>query len=372
MVQTMRFSITILDRYLAREILTAWLTVLLVLLVIVLSTETVHLLSWITQGFIPVSAFLAYLVNSMFQFSVILVPLSLLMGILLGFGRLYKDSEMTAIMSAGMGPLQWYRSLLLVVIPTTVLVVILSLFIKPMMEHQRAVITAKVSSRSEIDSLLVGQFNRASQGGAVLFLEAEGKNNKQRKNTFFQQEKDNKTQVDVAASSSSYIDKNGNRYMVMHHGVQYVGNAGEAAMKIIEYDDYGLHIDKKEVAVHSSASTKSMRELWASSIPKDKAELQWRISIPIAALIVSLIALPLSKTSPRSGRYSKLVLALILYLVYSNLISMAYSWIIQQKIPAWIGIWWVHILAVIFLFILLKSSGYIGVNTKRLVTKHGA
>ncbi len=360
----------ILDRYIAREILTAWLTVLLVLLVIVLSTEVVHLLSWITQGFIPVSAFMAYLINSLFQFSVILIPLSLLMGILLGFGRLYKDSEMAAIMSSGVGPLRLYRSLMVVVIPTTVVLLILSLFIKPVMEHQRALITAKISSKSKVDSLLVGRFNHASKSGAVLFLESQDKNKKQLDNTFFQQVEGDKAHVDIADSTSSYIDSSGNRYMVMHNGVHYVGNAGQAAMNIIEYTDYGIHIDRKKVAVHTSASTKTLSELWHSEKPKDKAELQWRIAIPIAAFIVSFMALPLSKTSPRSGRYSKLVLALVIYLLYSNLISISYTWIIQRKIPAWIGIWWVHILAIILLYFILKRSGYL--IRKQRVGQHGA
>ncbi len=98
-------KLTIIDKYIARELIFAFFSVLFVLLIIVLSTEVVHLLKWVSQGVIPLSAFLTYLINSLFEFGIILIPLSLLMGILMAFGRLYHDSEMAAIMSAGIGPM---------------------------------------------------------------------------------------------------------------------------------------------------------------------------------------------------------------------------------------------------------------------------
>ncbi len=350
---------TIISRYIAREILIAWLTVLFVLLVIVLSTEVVHLLRWISEGIIPVSAFLAYLTNSLFEFSVVLIPLSLLMGILMGFGRLYKDSEMTAIMAAGIGPLQWYRPLMAVVIPAITLLLVLTLFVKPMIVHQRAVLTAKIKSQAEVDTLLVGQFNRASKGGAVLFLESESEVDNRVNNAFFQQTKGDKTRVDIAASTRSLTDERGHRYMIMENGINYEGRAGDARMKIIEYTEYGIHLDKKQAYVHLTSNSRTLEELWNSDDLHDKAELQWRIAIPVATLIVTFIALPLSQTNPRSGRYSKLALALILYLLYSNLLGVAKTWIIQEKIPVWLGTWWVHLIAIAFLYFLLKRSGYL-------------
>ncbi len=126
----MLIKLTIIDKYIAKELLTAFLSVIFVLLIIVLSTEIVHLLKWVTQGVIPISAFFSYLLNSFFEFSVALIPLSLLMGILLAFGRLYNDSEMAAIMSAGIGPVQWYRPLMLIAIPATLIVLVLMLYVR--------------------------------------------------------------------------------------------------------------------------------------------------------------------------------------------------------------------------------------------------
>jgi len=352
-------KLSIIDKYIAKELLVSCLSVLFILLLIVLSTELVHLLSWVSQGFIPLSALVPYLINSLFEFAVVLIPLSLLMGILIAFGRLYRDSEMAAIMSAGIGPLQWYRPLMMVAIPTTILLLLLMMFVRPMLTIQRAQITAEIQSKAEVDSLLVGQFNRASKGGGVLFLESAEKDNNQIGNVFFEQHREGKIHVDLAASTSSHYNEDGRRYMMMYDGTHYVGNAGDADFRIIKYKDYGVYVAKKQVTAHFSEKSKSTAELWHSDTPKDQAELQWRFALPLATIIVAFMALPLSRTDPRSGRYGKLALALVLYLIYSNFLGVAQTWIIQERVPFWVGIWWVHLVAIIFTFYLLKRSGYL-------------
>ena len=352
-------KLTIIDKYIAKELLTAFLSVIFVLMIIVLSTEVVHLLSWVSQGLIPLSAFLSYLFNSVFEFAVILIPLSLLMGILLAFGRLYHDSEMAAIMSAGIGPLQWYRPLMLIAVPATLLLLVLLLYVKPLISYQRAVITAEVQSQAEIDSLMVGHFNRASKSGGVLFMESEDKISHQINNVFFQQHRNGTSHVDLANATSSYYSEEGRRYMKMSDGTHYIGNAGDGDYKIIKYKDYGVYIDKKQAEASQSEKSKTVAELWKSNNPKDQAELQWRFTLPLATIIVAFMALPLSHTDPRSGRYAKLALALIIYLLYSNLLGVGKTWIVQEKVPVWIGTWWVHGIAIIVTLYLLKRSGYL-------------
>ena len=359
-------KLTIIDKYIAKELLTTFLSVIFVLLIIVLSTEVVHLLSWISQGLIPIAAFLSYLLNSLFEFSIVLIPLSLLMAILLVFGRLYRDSEMAAIMSAGIGPLQWYRPLMLIAVPTTLILLILMLYARPLITLQRAQLAAEVQSQAEVDTLLIGQFNRAGKGGGVLFLESEKGKSHQINNVFFQQHRNAVSHVDLAASTSSYYNDDGRRYMMMRGCTHYVGNAGDADFKIIKYKDYGIHIDKKRVEAHLSEESKTVAELWSSARLVDQAELQWRFTLPLATIIVAVMALPLSRTDPRSGRYAKLAVALIMYLVYANLLGVGTTWIVQERVPVWVGTWWVHVIAIIITFYMLKRSGYlIGLSFKK-------
>ena len=352
-------KLTIIDKYIAKELLVSYLSVLFVLLIIVLSTELVHLLKWVSQGVIPISVLLTYLTNSFFEFIVVLIPLSLLMGVLTAFGRLYRDSEMAAIMSAGIGPVQWYRPLMMIAVPTTILVLLLMLFFRPVLAQQRALIWAEIKSQAEVDTLLVGQFNRASTGGGVLFLESSDDEGDRVDNVFFQQRHDGKSHIDLAAGTNSYYNDAGHRYMMMHDGTHYIGDAGDADFKVIKYKDYGVYITKKQVQVERSERTKNISELWNSENPRDQAELQWRFALPLATIIVAFMALPLSHTDPRSGRYAKLILALVLYLVYSNFLGIGRAWIVQEKVPLWVGTWWVHLIAIGFTFYLLKRSGYL-------------
>lgn len=351
-------KLSILDKYIARELLLSFLSVIAILLIIVLSTEVVHLLKWVSQGVIPITAFLSYLINSLFEFSVVLIPLSLLMAILLAFGRLYRDSEMAAIMSSGIGPFQWFRPLLLIAVPVTLGLLLLLLFVKPLITHQRALITAEIQSQAEVDKLLIGQFNRASNGAGVLFLESDSNSRDNIDNVFFQQLRDKENHVDLAASTRTLHDDEGRRYMIMNNGVHYAGDAGDSDFKIIRYKEYGIHIDRKQVSAHKSEKSKSVAELWRSNKPLDQAELQWRFTLPLATIIVAFMALPLSQTDPRSGRYAKLAVALIIYLLYSNLLGVGKTWIAQEKIPVWVGTWWVHLLAVAVALYLMKRSGY--------------
>lgn len=362
-------KLTIIDKYIAKELLTVCLAVYFVLLVIVLSTEVVHLLKWVSQGTIPVSAFLAYLFNSLFEFSVILIPLSLLMGILLAFGRLYSDSEMAAIMSAGIGPMQWYRPLMMIAIPATLLLLLLLTYVQPTIAYQRALLHAEIRSQSQLDTLLVGQFNRAGRGGGVLFLESGEEPGQQISNVFFQQYREKVNYIDLADSTSSYYDENGRRYMMMHGGTHYIGNAGKANFKIIKYQDYAVHIDTKIVAPRTGVKTRSTAELWQSTVAEDKAELQWRFTLPLATIIVAFMALPLSHTKPRSGRYSKLAISLIIYLLYSNLLGVGKTWIVQEKVSVWVGTWWVHLIAIALTLILLKRGGYFYGNGQNKVNE---
>lgn len=371
-------KLTIIDKYIAKELLTVFLSVYFVLLIIVLSTQVVHLLGWVAQGVIPISVFLPYVINSLFEFSVILIPLSLLMGILLAFGRLYSDSEMAAIMSAGIGPLQWYRPLMLIAVPATFLLFALLAWVQPEINYQRVLLRAEVLSQSQLDTLSVGQFNRVSKDGGVLFLESRHENNSKENNNqddnkigkvFFQQHRDNTGHVDLAAGISSFYNEEGRRYMVMHDGIHYAGNAGEADFKIIKYQDYGVHIDRKQIAAPRSEKSKTISELWSSTKPRDQAELQWRFTLPLATIIVAFMALPLSHTNPRSGRYAKLAVALIVYLLYSNFLGVGKTWIVQEKVPVWVGTWWVHILAIIFTLILLKQKGYLTGLQRKSVKK---
>jgi len=353
--------LSIIDRYIGREIFTSWLSVFFVLLLVVLSADAIHLLSWVVEGRIPGNTLLPLMLNTFYEFSVRLIPLSLLLGVLLAFGRLYKDSEMTAIMTAGLGAMQWYRPLLLVAVPTTLLMFLLTLVLLPAVAQQYDRIMTEIKNRTELSTLFAGRFNQSLKGNAIFFLESQREDGTVMDHVFHSQKKQGVSYVDIAKRARNQRNKNGRDYIVMEQGTRYEGEPGSANYKITEYEQYGIYVPGARQDMRRVASNKAMptSELWNTDDFEYKAELQWRLTIPVSTLIIAMLALPLSHTTPRSGRYANLALAIVLYLVYSNLLSVSTTWIEKQTIPIWIGTWWVHGLALALLFVLLKRGGHV-------------
>ena len=354
----MKLHLRVIDTYIGREILFSWLMVLLILLAVVSSTETVHLLSWVANGRISGQAVVPLLLNGLLNFAVMLIPLSLLLGILLAFGRLYKDSEMTAIMSAGLGPMGWYRPLLMVALPATLLLLLMMLFVSPLVSQQRDEIITAEKNRAEHTRLMAGRFNTSKQGDAIFFIESQSSDRSQMQNVFQRYFENNIEHVDIAPSAVNQ-ERDGRGYMLMQNGRHYIGTPGDNRYQQIEYAEYGVHLPQQvNDGVSSEVASYSLATLWGSNDSREQAELQWRMTVPIATLMICLLALPLSYTTPRSGRYAKLALAIMMYLVYSNLLGVGKTWLAQEKVPVWVGTWWVHLIALAVLLLLFWQRGY--------------
>lgn len=371
----MSFGITIIDRYIIREVITTWLAVMFVLLIVVTSVEIVQFMKWFLQGDLTTSTVLPLFINSQLKVSVLLIPVSLFLGVLLALSRLYMDSEMTAMMSGGIGPRQWFRSMLMITLPISLVVLIMMLYMRPWVALQRADINSEIRNVSIISTFASGRFNRSPDGEAVIFMEDISKDGKTMSNIFQRFNKDGSTHVDLALAAKNVRHETGLDYLLFEKGHHYVGAPGESDYQIIEYAEYGVLIPAPEDKSYPlRVQALSTKELWNSDNPEHKAELDWRITLPVATLIIVMMALPLSQTTPRGGRYSKLALGILLYLIYSNLLGIGKAWISKGVVPYWIGTSWVHVLGVITLYILLRQSGLIvkknrsAINTRETVT----
>jgi lipopolysaccharide export system permease protein len=259
----------------------------------------------------------------------------------------------------------------MVTIPVSLIVLLMMLFMRPWVALQRADINSEIRNVSIISTFAPGRFNRSPDGNAVIFMEEISKDGKLMENIFQRFVKDGDTHVDLAQLARGITNESGMDYMQFESGQHYVGTPGESDYQIIEYAEYGIFVPApKDRNYPLRVQALSTSELWQSDLPEHKAELDWRISFPVATLIIVLMALPLSKTTPRSGRYSKLALGILLYLIYSNLLGMGKAWIAKGVVPYWIGTSWVHVLGIIALYILLKRSGLV-ISKSRSSAKNG-
>jgi len=366
----MSFGIGIIDRYIVKEVITTWLAVMFVLLIVVTSVEIVQFLKWFLKGELTTSTVLPLFINSQLKVIVLLIPVSLFLGVLLALSRLYMDSEMTAMMSGGIGPKQWFRSMLMVALPISLMVLLMMLYMRPWVALQRADINADIRNVSIISTFAAGRFNRSPDGEAVIFMEDVSKDGKSMSHIFQRFNKDGSTHIDLARAAKSVTHDTGLDYISFEKGHHYIGSPGESDYQIIEYSEYGVLVPApKDRSMPLRVQALSTKELWDSDRPEHKAELDWRISLPFATLIIVMMALPLSQTTPRGGRYSQLALGILLYLIYSNLLGVGKAWISKDIVPFWIGTSWVHVLGAVTLYILLRRAGLITKKNRPVVKK---
>lgn len=341
-----------LDRYLLREILSTLLAVTGVLLFILLSNQFARVLGEAAAGRLPRDAVLVLLGLTSLQYLTILVPVSLFLALMLAFGRLYKDSEMAAVMACGIGPGRLYRPLMIVALLAAALLSWLSLDLAPWSAETAQVLRQTAQRDAELGSLEAGRFRSTAGGDTVFYAESVAEDGMMA-NVFIQKQEGDEVQVAVAERGQLVRDS-GQPYFVLYDGQRYQGVPGSNAFRIIEFAEHGIPIELAEPgAMPDDAELRPTQALLNSPRLSDQAELQWRLSVPISALMLAILALPLSRTSPRQGRYGKLAVAVLVYIVYANLLGAARVWLERGVLPPAVGLWWVHGLVLAASLILL-------------------
>ena len=130
---------------------------------------------------------------------------------------------------------------------------------------------------------------------------------------------------------------------VLENGRRYEGTPGEAEYRVTEFDRYAARIESKES--EAPVPTQKTLPTWGLIIAPTNpnlGELMWRIGIPISALLLALLAIPISFVNPRAGRSANLLFALFTYVVYSNLLSIAQARVAQGRLDFGVGWWIVH------------------------------
>lgn len=336
-----------LDRYLLREAALSWVSVIVVLLVIMLSTRFASLLSDIAKGDIPRSLLFTSVLLSALQYLVILVPVSQLLATMLSMGRLYKDNEVAAMMGCGVSLMRLYRPFLLLGALLTVLAAALALQWGPWAGRTLDVMLKDGRRLVQYTPFEAGQFKEVG-GGRSVFYTAEMDPHERQLTTIFGRFEgdDGPYSIIVANQGRQQVQTDtGEREVVLFGGARYRGVPGQADFDVVRFDELKMHIALPEfIYVSGKRALIPTSTLLASDDLNDIAELQWRLSAPLSVMVLTLLAVPLSHIEPRQGRYAKLVFGIVVYLMYSNLLGLGRSWITEGIVPASLGIWWVHAL----------------------------
>ena len=339
----------IVFRYLSREVLVTLSAVSAVLLVIIMSGRFIKYLAQAASGALDPGVLFMIMGFRLPGFMQLILPLGLFLGILLAYGRLYLESEMTVLAATGMSQqrLVWITMAPAAVV--SLLVAWLSFSLAPQGAEQFAKLINQQDAMTEFDTLVPGRFQTLRDGSRVTYTEQLSEDRSKLGGVFISEKRMSATNKDqgisvlVAEKGRQEIKPDGTRYLILENGYRYDGNPGQADYRAIKYDTYGALLPKPEISDDvSDRDALPTRQLIGSDLPRERAELQWRISSPVLVFIVTLIAVPLSRANPRQGRFLKLLPAVLLYMAYLVILIAARGALEKGKLPLSLGMWWVH------------------------------
>lgn len=349
----------IIERYLLREIALTFFAVTMLLLVMFFSTTFIRLSTEAMEGDYP-----ARLLFTLFALKgvgniVFILPFAFFIAVLLAFGRLYKDNEIVVLLACGAGPGRLFASVTVLALVVAIVVGYLALFFAPWAEEQTSRLLDEAGARQEIEGIIPGRFNSLGVGEPTIYAEAYDAKNKRLSGLFVQGShvRGGKSESYVLSAKSAYerIDpQSGARYLVLEDGYRYEGVLGQRDYRIIGFAEHGILIRPQPVVASSRRrDAVETAQLWNSSDGGDIAELHWRLAMPISTILLALLAVPLSKSTPRKGRYAGLFLGILAFVLYNNLLTVGRSALVKGELPATLGLWWVHGLLLVTLGLLL-------------------
>lgn len=348
----------LIDRYLLRELSATFAAAFTVLVLTSASGVLVDLLRRIALGKVPAALLLSQFGLRLVDALPMLVPLALFIGVLLTYSRLYRDSEMAVLAGAGVGLNQLLRPAAVVVGVVALGVGVLSLWAAP---------AAMALSKRMLDeanrSLLVaglepGRFVELPGRHSVVYLGGMSSDGSRFQRLFVHSEREGRVDVVTAAEGELFTEAQGEeRYLSLRDGFRVEGVPGQADYRVMRFERNDIRVPDSEPGNDRDSDRRiSTPRLLGDEAPTSRAELHWRLAAPIATVLLALLAIPLSRSPPRSARYGSLLLALLGYLVYLNCLLLGRSWIGDSSVPPALGLWWVHVPVLLLALWLLRRA----------------
>jgi lipopolysaccharide export system permease protein len=334
-------------RTLNRELGLTTGAVLTVLIAIALVILFIRLLGDVARGELPNDAVFAYLGFSLLYFLPVLMTIALFAGVLLPLSRMWRDSEMVIWFNAGLSLTQWIRPVLAFAIPFSLVILLLTVLLNPWAQTKKAEYRQDLRSRSDSALISPGLFAESGAGERVYYVDSINPLSGIVRNVFMQSRIDGQLGLVVAKEGQYRQREDGSRYLVFKQGRRYEGTPGQLDYRFVQFERYWMRLDPVAVAGKETwVRHFPLQDLVRDSSPEARAELLWRFSVPFSALVLAVMAIPLSFVNTRARRSYGLLIALLVYFIYNNLLSLSQAWVAQGKLSPWPGMLTSHLLMV--------------------------
>lgn len=311
-----------------------------ILLMILMSSRLIYQLTAAAAGKIPLEIVFFTLLLRMPSFLEMILPLSLFIAILLAYGRLYAESEMTVLTATGFSNRRLLGYTLLPAGFITLLVAFFSLYLSPLGAQKMEDLYRKQATMTEFELLAPGRFQSTSKGSRVTYTEGLSDDKSQMNNVFIA---DGNTILLAQKGTQKVNADTGSRFLELHYGKRFDISPGKLDVEVLDFNLYGVKIaDEQAERRKIKKEAIPTNELFGSDLARHVSQLQWRFSLIIMVPICAMIAFPLSKVNPRQGRFARLLPAIILFMVYITLLISLRGMISKSNINPAIGMWWVH------------------------------
>lgn len=351
----------ILSRYILRETLGTWLAVTGVLLVILLTNQVATVLARAAEQGFPRDVVLELVWFGAVSNLAVLLPIGLLLGIMIAFGRLYHDSEMTAALACGVPPWRIHLPIAVLALLLAGGVALLTFLAGPHSAARAETLRARALQAGEFSPIAPGKFRSFGGGSAVFYAESLAQDGTLQK-VFVKRVRDQRYEIAVADRARHEVSADGSLHtLTLLDGERYEGTPGSSEFRIIRFaaNVIPIRVPIREDGI-SGVETLPTSVLLDSDKPAQRAEFHWRLASPIMVFVLAMLAVPLARLRPRQGRYARIWLAIVVYFVYFSLASAGKVWITRGTLPVALGLWWVHALVVLLtLAVILAPAGRI-------------
>lgn len=344
----------IFRRALVKEFAELAVAVLLVLVGVAVTSFLIRYLGQAAAGRVAADAVLALVGFHVLAALHVLLTLTLFIAVLMALNRSYRDNEMAVWFSSGVSITAWVWPVLSFALPLALVTALLTLFLSPWALSRSLEYVQQLESRDETALVAAGMFKESSEGSRTFYVEEFSPLTGTVKNVFAHFLQHGRPGALVAATGRQELAENGDRFLVLEHGRRYEGRPGQLDFRIAEFERYAMRIQTRE-ARRDDTPTKAMAtpELARSTANDQRAELAWRISFPVTGIMLALLAIPLSFVNPRAGRSINLVMALLVFFIYSNMLSVVRAWGAQGKADPLLAAAGVHLAMLVLLGMML-------------------
>lgn len=334
----------ILARYIHREIFEKIFWIIGLLLLVMASNRFVEYLADAAAGELPPDLVLQMLAMKMLALLPRLLPIAVFLAVMLALSRLTRDKELTIVLGAGMSQGFQFLTVTRFAAVFAVGVAAVSFYLAPLAERQIQGLKERARVESDITGIAAGQFREFGEGDRVVYIRQLSKDRMSMRDVFLRVRQDRGHGVLSSDSARYTVDpRSGHRYILFESGRRYVGTPGMLDYQITEYRRYGVLIDEAgEGTGYEDLESLPTGSLLRSDRPGHRAELQWRLSYVLAALLLPLLGVAMNRFAFSEHSYTPVFVAVFIYFIYSNLLGISKTLVKREDLPSFIGLWWVH------------------------------